>query len=166
MPKPEDECLGAVVCKNPGSASAPCGLQPINPPDVTLQNIKSFVGAAYLGKYGSQPATNKYVQVLNLFYLREQDLDTAIRRQKLLPYHRDSAEERTGGFPWIWFAWGDDHEYLNQFKTIFSNKTTKPVFLNKKISRCERRVPCQTDFAKHPQGMNKTLMVSGLQQVI
>ena len=102
-------CVGAVVGLNPGSAIGQNYLlgDTIGICDRTMDRIlKTFV-FAYQLKNKSIPS-GSYVQMLNLFYLREHISSLALaereQRSVLVLSHQDPAELQT--YPFLWLAWG------------------------------------------------------------
>ena len=159
-----DVCIGAVVGKNPGSATgAVCGkLVPVTP-DPTLKSIKGGVENAYMHKYSVCPAPNEYVQVLNLFFLCDPNLSTAIKKQRVLPSITDPTENKD--FPWVWYAWGSSNSYLNALKGRFVGKGRKLVYLDNSGS-FYNRFPHPPVLARHPLILKHALISSALQTVI
>lgn len=148
-PGANDDCIGAVVGMNPGSATGTVGggLHS-SAGDPTLRIIKGGVEDAYMHKYFALPASNKYVQVLNLFYLCDQNLATAITNHKTMPFTPIDQTEN-GMFPWVWYAWGASNTYLDQFKTRFMYRSRREVYLDSKGSSY-LGFPLITTTAKHP----------------
>lgn len=167
-PRIDDKCIGAVVCKNPGSATgAVCGkLVPVTP-DNTLKNINGGIEDAYMQKYSALPAPNEYVQVLNLFYLCDQNLGAAIKKHKKhknMPFMpTDQAENRK--FPWMWYAWGATNTYLNQFKPRFSGKSQQQIYLNNSGNHYNQ-FPAPPVLARHPLMFRRAWISRALQTVV
>lgn len=105
----EGTCVGAVVGLNPGSAKgdAEIGRETLGNCDPTMDRILSTFEIAFKLK-GLPVPEGAYVQMLNLFYLRDACASAAIAARdenaQLLTNARDKAEERE--FPFLWLAWG------------------------------------------------------------
>lgn len=176
-PKDNDMCIGAVVGKNPGAAlpsnSNILVLQPIAlGKDKLLPTVRNRVLDAYKALNAPLP-DRAYIQVLNLFYLCDPNLDAAIKAadnfQKMhgdLP--PDPAEEK--GFPWIWFVWGGDDKFLNPFKDRFRRGNPKPVFLGKTSMPGQYQgvydFPPDDVLARHTQGVSSTQIVDAISEVM
>ncbi len=156
IPSDDDVCIGAVVGKNPGSA------KPENPDDDSLQPIKlsgdillpsvhNAMKNAYLSIGKSIPGSG-YVQVLNLFYLCENNLEFAIDAiEKISPPPICPSEKKI--FPWIWYAWGNDLK-LRRFKTRFHLiKTSRSFYYNGSNKTIKEGLPDVDVPAKHFQGL-------------
>lgn len=85
-PLKTDICIGAIVGKNPGSAN-PCdktksSLQEINlDGDKLLSSVRNIIRKSYQEAKSKLP-NQGYIQVLNLFYLCNPDLEKAIEESK------------------------------------------------------------------------------------
>lgn len=108
-PSFEGTCVGAVVGLNPGSAKgdAEIGRETLGNCDPTMDRILTTFEIAFKLK-GLPVPEGAYVQMLNLFYLRDACASAAIAARdenaQLLTNARDKAEERE--FPFLWLAWG------------------------------------------------------------
>lgn len=100
-------CVGAVVGLNPGSAGNGKGGYCLGSCDPTMDRVLTTFEIAYELRKESVPL-NSYVQMLNLFYLREVNsaIATDMRDQNINCFqdNRDFAEDRT--YPFLWLAWG------------------------------------------------------------
>jgi len=126
-----DECIGAIIAKNPGSAKngknslgvlAPLKLDN----DKLLPTIKNWISEADHNKKAGQ-----YVQVLNTFYLCNPNLreafDSIMNKEKIDKLKEKQKADRTNtkngdklkiedfiaidpaekkSFPWVWIMWG------------------------------------------------------------
>ncbi|SFK54556.1 hypothetical protein [Methylophaga sulfidovorans] len=157
---PNDECIGAVVGKNPGSASPLYHSDGIIPIDIgndkLLPTLKSLIEKSYNNSNLSLP-DRKYIQVMNLFYLCEHNLPLAIhknmRSQKAI-----TCKSECNNYPWIWYLWGNGRDnnakLLNAFKQRFRTiKSEHHFYLDKNSSQIVWSMPDATDFAKHLQGI-------------
>ena len=105
----EGVCGGAVVGLNPGSAKgdAEIGGETFGECDPTMQRVLRTFEMAFKLK-GVPVPEGAYVQMLNLFYLRDACASAAIAARdgnvQLLAHARDKAEGRQ--YPFLWFAWG------------------------------------------------------------
>ncbi len=106
----EGICVGAVVGLNPGSAIGPANtsIDVVADCDPTMQRILKTFEIAYELKNNAIPK-KAYIQLLNLFYLREKHAPTATRikdqNSDVLQLHQDPAESRI--YPFLWLAWGN-----------------------------------------------------------
>ncbi len=145
-PRDSDKCIGAIVGKNPGSAKkkniSDKGLQKINlsknrPPskrwqkinlcgDNLLPTVRSIVKKAYdEAKIDVLPRC--YIQILNLFYLRDSNLDNAIKAMKKHHEPKKYASEEYE-FPWVWYVWGKENKCLSKYKKRFyQNKSNSKI---------------------------------------
>lgn len=106
----QESCVGAVVGLNPGSAIGPAdtSIDIVADCDRTMQRILKTFEIAYGLKNKAIPE-KAYIQLLNLFYLREKHAPTATQikneNSDALQLHQDPAESRTYSF--LWLAWGN-----------------------------------------------------------
>lgn len=102
-------CLGAVVGLNPGSAKgdAEIGRETFGECDPTMQRVLKTFEIAFKLKGVSVPE-GAYVQLLNLFYLRDARASAALAARdenpQILADARDKEEGRQ--YPFLWLAWG------------------------------------------------------------
>lgn len=166
-----DECLGAIVGKNPGSA-IPANetvreLQPINlNGDRLLPTVRNIVKKAYEEVEINLPERG-YIQVLNLFYLCNQNLGQAIAAMDNFG-EPPCCETEQNHFPWVWYAWGEPDQDLNDYKGRFAEMDTEAQFYydphQKKIIETW---PGFAGFARHTQGLKHACVIpyiSGLIQ--
>ncbi|OOP73200.1 hypothetical protein [Clostridium beijerinckii] len=162
-PSDEDICIGAVVGKNPGSAipaeNITDNLQSINlDGDQLLPNVKSIFTKAY--KVANKTiGTNTYIQVLNLMYICDKDLISAI--SKISEYDKIvNCEKEQKNYPFVWYVWGNSDKNLNKFKSRFSEiKADKHFYLHTKDKRIFVNIPSIDDPARHTQGLPHDLVV-------
>lgn len=108
-PSFEGTCVGAVVGLNPGSAKgdAEIGRETLGNCDPTMDRILSTFEIAFKLK-GLPVPEGAYVQMLNLFYLRDARASTALAARdenpQILADARDKEEGRQ--YPFLWLAWG------------------------------------------------------------
>ena len=176
-PKDTDVCICAVVGKNPGAAlprnPSVCGLQPINlGNDKLLPTVQNRVLDAYK-TLNKKPPDRAYIQVLNLFYLCDQKLDAAIKAaDEFQKTHGKLPEElaEKKHFPWMWFVWGGDDKFLNQFKDRFRRDKTKPVFLGKTSMPGQYQgiydFPADDVLARHTQGASSKQIVDAICEIM
>ena len=163
-------CVGAVVAKNPGSAAT--GTLPWGPmvigKDKMLPIVLSVFTQAYLHKHyqGNQPPKDAYVQILNLFYLRDHQLQPA--KSAIKNYGNPpicGSESNT--YPVVWFAWGGDDRSINHFKWRFDKISSKHRFYcDNKVPRIVESVPSIYDDARHPQGLTHAYLVPYLASIL
>jgi len=155
--KPNDQPIGAVVGKNPGSARPSDAaneklheLELAN--DKLLPTVRSIVARAY-SKAGIEPPDGGYVQVLNLFYLCDKRFGHAMRTIGRIPkLPSDKSEARH--FPWIMYLWGERDDakapYMVRFGRLDSDRH---FYFDKNRNRVVPSAPNRGSFAKHTQGM-------------
>ena len=153
-PTDSDNCIGAIVGKNPGSAK-PREFEPGNlfteiklDGDKLLPTVKNIIQKSMNTTDGIQ-----YVQVLNLFYLCNKDLHQAINSNKLFESPILCPSE-SKYFPWVWFVWGGSNFHLNKYKERFATLNSQKLFFyNKNQKEVIDRFPAHNDLAKHTQGL-------------
>lgn len=148
-------CIGAVVGINPGSAQ-PRTLSKHSEIDLDGDKFLPYVRNRFLaaGRLIGVPfERNAYVQVLNLFYLRNQDLNKALHRLRELeepPICLGEAQT----FPLVWYAWGGETEILAPLKQRFlARRDNNAFYMNRDRSSFGEGTPGPMVFAKHPRGM-------------
>lgn len=157
-----DKCIGAVVGKNPGSAKRSnnsASLQAIDlNGDKLLPTVKNIIQKAYQ-EANINPPKNAYIQVLNLFYLCNKNLDEAIVSMKNSHGPKTcKSEEKI--FPWIWYVWGAQDNTLDSYKKrFFRIQAGSHFFYDKNNGKIQNNVPDTKDFAKHTQGLRHDLIV-------
>jgi hypothetical protein len=169
-PSDQDICLGAVVGKNPGSAKPydnnSSYIQKIQlENDQLLPNVKSILVKAYQRAKKPIPS-NSYVQILNLFYICDRNLDQAIKN---IDAHPNLPICRTEGrnFPFIWYVWGGDNTKLNFYKSrILNIKSDKHFYLDTNTKKVITVAPRLSDSARHTQGLQHDLIVPYISTII
>ena len=167
---PQDCVIGAVVAKNPGSAlptnEAALGMQPIDlNRGMLLRTVRSIVIKAYTQSKQSWP-TGAYVQVLNLFYLRDARFRSALKRISQVPEPPvDRAEQKV--FPWTMYLWGRTDERIKRFTARFSTLIAPHHFyFDKNLNRLVFDRPDENSFAKHTQGLSQKPIVEYLATLV
>lgn len=162
-PSDDDICIGGVVGKNPGSAEPKdfnnCDLQEINlDGDQLLPNVRKIIEKAY--KYADKPIKAiSYVQVLNLMYITDKDLASAIRKNKNHDVTIICEKEKLH-FPFLWYLWGNDDNKLNSFKKRYSDiKSDKHFYFHTQNKRIVESAPSLENSARHTQGLKHELVV-------
>jgi hypothetical protein len=167
--KQNDICIGGIVGKNPGSAKATdptsVALQPIIlSGDNLLPNVRSIVSKAYDLKK-ERYLERGYVQVLNLFYLCDPDIDAALN--KISYDEPPKCKTESNEFPWIWYVWGDENKKLSKYKTRFNNiKTKHNWFYDQTNHNIQKHCPTESDFARHTQGLLHDKVIPYLSKLI
>jgi len=162
-----DICIGAVVGKNPGSAS-PSNLnsnamQMINlNGDKLLPTVRNiFIKAKTQAK--KPIGSNEYVQVLNLFYLCDNNLSTAITSYSTVgPCTSliDSAENKI--FPLVWYVWGSPDGRIDCYKQRFSGiNTNNHIYYHTTNNQVYCGFP-DTNPARHTQGLKHASIIPAL----
>jgi hypothetical protein len=161
-----DECIGAIVGKNPGSALPKDRILNI-PCEIELSNDKLLPTVRNIIKNGnSQLSGRKYIQVLNLFYLCNPKLDGAIRdyEQSINP-KACSTEKKI--FPWIWFMWGGYNKKLTEEKLRFKEiQSSRKFYLDNRTKTIIEGFPDDKICAKHTQGMRHDLVLPFLKEIL
>ena len=148
------QCVGAIVAKNPGSAK-PTQLGVLAPlsldGDKMLPSVRNRFVAAYQQANVPIP-DNAFVQVWNLFYLCNPNLDEACSTinhfSNALVCPSESGAPRA-----VWFAWGGNDSRLRPFKERFISFPHPSFYYDHHSGEVIKRVPVAEDFAKHPQGL-------------
>jgi len=154
-PASTDPCVGAIVAKNPGSATsetmgqlAPLSLNGDN----MLPSIRNRFRAAYALSGKPIPETG-FVRVWNLFYLCAANLRQAIKACAAITSPPFCTSESLLP-PIVWFAWGKSDKYLDPLKVRFQRlQLQRAFFFDNRQGKVVARIPQNDDFAKHPQGM-------------
>lgn len=155
-PKRTDDCVGAIIGKNPGSAQpskACAGLTGMSLGyDQFLRAVRDIPTKAYT-LAGVKLPERGYIQVLNLFYLCDPNLPTAIKSLQL-----DSdpifCETENKGFPWVWYAWGGNSPQLNPLKERFAGiRSEHHFYYDLALHAVVVGKPPLSATAKHTQGL-------------
>lgn len=158
-PNCNDVCIGSVVGKNPGSAKEEIkldnGYSIINlDGDKLLPTTKNIVSKFNI----KTPKERAYIQVLNLFYLCDKDLNKALNTYNLFKEDKKLlCTTETKDFPFVWYLWGVGNSSLNKMKDRFRDniKTQRNFFFKKEKGNFEpiERIPRNDELAKHTQGL-------------
>ena len=168
-PKEGDICIGAIVGKNPGSAKSSVNnseLQPINlDGDKLLPTVRNIVTKAYEQAQTPLPERG-FVQVLNLFYLCNPDLEAAITSFEQSNGSKNCSSEN-GHFPWVWYVWGGKSDKLSPFKKRFAAiNTANHFYFDKERSCIVNKLASANVFAKHTQGLKHEYVVPYIAQLV
>jgi hypothetical protein len=173
-PSRNDVCIGAVIGKNPGSAQptsrSNTSLQPIQlGNDKLLPTTRNIIVKAYknAGKEINN-GPNKYIQILNLFYLCNQLLDEARNEiKKFLPNHPICGTE-SNKFNFVLYSWGGPNAGLNEYKKRFVNNvlTANHIWFEYNSGETKKTLPCEVDSVKHIQGLSHELIVSHIAKIL
>jgi hypothetical protein len=163
------ECVGAVVANNPGSARPwredDIGKWARIKGDSTLGVVRScFIDAYALA--GRPIPQNAFIQMWNLFYLRNSNIKEACRQ---VAANSESCPTESIRSPKvIWYAWGKDDEdpdiarLVNKMKVRFASQDRANGFYfghkNRSGDDSESALilegaPSESDFVKHPRGL-------------
>lgn len=169
-PLDNDKCIGAVVGKNPGSA-IPNGkiTDDIQPIDLDGDNLLPTVRSIFLKAYENTNKTveaNSYIQMLNLMYICDKDLSSAIKKN--LNYEEPVVcEAEKKSVPFLWYVWGNSNKNLNEFKKRFGNiKADKHFYFNTKEKKMVDHSPASTDPARHTQGLPHDSVVPFISKIL
>ncbi len=175
-----DQCIGAVVGKNPGSAKqSKCISNDIQPleldGDQLLPNVKSIVKKSYEKVKVTIPE-KEYIQVLNLFYLCDKNLEKATKNFEQIKQHgniRYNCDTENQSFNWIWYVWGGKNKnqtidsLLNSLKERFRNlNSANHFYYAPKQSKIIYKVPSKSDFARHTQGLKHEFVIPHISGLI
>jgi len=169
-PCKEDICIGAIIGKNPGSAQPSdfknATLQPINLGNDKFLPIARNIMIKAHEKAGINldNCPNKYIQILNLFYLCDNTLKDAITKIKpFLPDHPICCSENKK-FNFIFYSWGGSNAGINTFKNRFLDKpkTNRHIWYDKNCNKVKYVIPQIDDFAKHLIGLSHDAIVHGI----
>lgn len=172
-PSKKDLCIGAVIGKNPGSArpmdNDNSTLQPIQlGHDKFLPTVRNIMIEAYNSAgIALQDNPNKYIQVLNLFYLCGKDLKTAragIHNIQTTPICRSEKNK----FNFIFYAWGGPNDGINDYKMRFirNSRTDNHIWFDNKTKKPKETIPHEDDFVKHTLGLRHKLIIPSVARVI
>lgn len=164
-----DHCVGAVVGKNPGSAKSSAigkGIQPISlDGDKLLPTVRNVFVKSY-GEAGIDLPERGYIQILNLFYLCDENLGQAIATFKENRHAKNCLSENKH-FPLIWYVWGDSSDELNPFKERFEQLKSSHHFYYDKVNGNVVSEPASIScFAKHTQGLRHDSVVPYIAKII
>lgn len=168
-PEVNDTCIGAIVGKNPGSASSDYlnrGIVPIRlDGDKLLPTVRNIVLKAHANSRIDVPLRS-YIQVLNLFYLCDPNLSNALTLIQQHSHPQVCIQE-SNPFPWLWYVWGGENNQLSPFKHRFqSTNAQKAFYFDPRKAQIIENVPGTSDFAKHTQGLKHELIVPYLSSML
>ncbi len=154
-PSDNDYCIGAIVGKNPGSAkSSDIALNGYDVIDLNGDKLLPTARNIFL-KYKQNIKSNEYIQVLNLFYLCNNNLDKAIKEYESISSDDLICTTEKKLFPFVWYVWGGGNSKLDKYKKRFSSIKTKRHFFflkNNNHYKMTDRMPEYNELAKHTQG--------------
>ncbi len=166
-PSNNDICLGAIVGKNPGSARGTISNKLVNihkNGDKLLGTVRNIFLEAYK-KCGKEIPENSYIQVLNLFYLCDADLNNAIKKYENSTSKIDESENKN--FPFIWYVWGGENKQLSNMKDRFNKINSKKHFYFDSRNDCiKENIPSNIDLARHTQGMNQEKVIDYISKIL
>ena len=166
--KVNDICLGAVVGKNPGSARGELSidLKEINlDGDKLLPTVRNIFIKSY-DLINMLLPNRAYIQVLNLFYLCEANLNLAINEAKRKAIKGICQAEKKS-FPFVWFAWGGDDKFLNIYKNRFSSIKANQFFYYDNQKRIiTQELPAGKSPAKHTQGLTHSFVMPHISNIL
>lgn len=154
-PEIASKCVGAVVGANPGSARPRVMDQQHeldHRNDKLLPYVRNRFNAAF-DLAGVNPPAGAYVQVLNVFYLCDADMGSAIDKLRSM---RDApiCISETKRFPLVWYAWGAESMTLAPFKERFlDRRDERTLYMKRDRKSFGSTPPGPMDFAKHPRCM-------------
>lgn len=106
-------------------------------------------------KYRQNIKSGEYIQVLNLFYLCDKNLDDAIKEYDSISSDDLICTTEKKLFPFIWYVWGGNNLKLNKYKERFSDISTNKHFFFSKNNNDYKMIdtiPKHNELAKHTQG--------------
>lgn len=167
-PGENSTCIGSVVGINPGSAR-PRKLSELyeldQKNDKLLPYVRNRFNAAF-ERSGQPVARGAFVQVLNVFYICNQDLNGALARLRQQPESPVcSSENRV--FPLTWYIWGAERKLLAPLKERFQSRSDTIAFYMRRDKKSFGfGVPGPMEFAKHTRSMPTGLVEAKLAQFI
>ena len=166
-PSNNDICLGAIVGKNPGSARGVINNKLVQidmQGDKLLPTVRNIFKKAYV-KSGKEIPDNSYIQVLNLFYLCDADLNNAIKKYENTTSKIDECENYI--FPFIWYVWGDENSKLSIMKDRFNKiNSNKHFYFDPETTSIKENIPSSIDFAKHTQGLKQEKVIDYISELL
>ena len=169
-PSDKDICIGALAGKNPGSAIPKiknnADIQPIDlHGDKLLPTVRSIFLKAY--KHANKTVkANSYIQMLNIMYICDKDLSSAINKFSACKTKLICDTEKKS-FDFLWYVWGNSDDNLNEFKKRFSNiNVEKHFYFNTKENKIIDHSPTSNDPARHTQGLSHDLVVPFISQIL
>ncbi len=163
-----DVCLGAVVGKNPGSAKGEVSidLKEINlDKDKLLPTVKNIFIKSYKLANIKLPE-RAYIQILNLFYLCEPDLNLAKdeAKEKII---KGICKTEKKDFPFVWFVWGGNDNFLNSYKNRFLTiKSHQFFYYDNEKGKVTQDIPTKTSSARHTQGLTHDFVIPHISKVL
>ena len=166
-PSNNDIFLGAIVGKNPGSARGAISNELVQidlQGDKLLPTVRNIFENAYK-KCGKEIPENSYIQVLNLFYLCDADLNNAIKKYENSTSKIDECENKN--FPFIWYVWGGENKKLSNMKDRFNKINSKKHFYLDPRNDCiKENIPSNIDLAKHTQFMKQEKVIDYISKIL
>ncbi len=166
-PSNNDICLGAIVGKNPGSARGVINNKLVQidmQGDKLLPTVRNIFKKAYV-KSGKEIPDNSYIQVLNLFYLCDADLNNAIKKYENTTSKIDECENYI--FPFIWYVWGGENSKLSIMKDRFNKiNSNKHFYFDPETTSIKENIPSSIDFAKHTQGLKQEKVIDYISELL
>ena len=161
----QQQCVGCVVGKNPGSA-IPRVQGALEELELDGDKMLLSVGNRFVAAYqvsGKPMPLGAYVQIWNLLYICNKNVREAARTAfSPRPCTTESHDP-----PFVWFAWGGSHNKLNAFKGRFLNRHYKRAFFYSPDSQAVvERAPAPTEMAKHTQGMPGSPAIAHLAKLL
>lgn len=130
-----------------------------------MPNIKSILDKGYQRAKKPNPK-NSYVQMLNLFYICDRNLNQAIKKIGVHPNPIICGTEAKN-FPFLWYVWGGDNKKLNFYKSrILNIKSDKHFYLDTNTNKVISVAPRLSDSARHTQGMKHNLIVPFISTIL
>jgi hypothetical protein len=175
-PSDKDKCIGAVIGMNPGSAK-PKNIKSdeiqeiVIGNDKTLPNIKSIFSKASIET--NLDVKHKYIQILNLFYLCNENADVAKNqaRDNIVKYLSEQyiCPSEKNKFNFIFYAWGLA-EGIDEYKTRFIDKnnpfSSHYLWFDKEKEKVMTTLPNKNDKVKHPIGLPHGALILPLRNLI
>lgn len=167
-PERESVCVGAMVGKNPGSAT-PKVLGELAPLELNRDKMLPVVRNRFNEAYrlaGKPLPLNAFVRVWNLFYICDPVLDSAIEKAakfQVLPLCSTENEV----VPVIWYGWGGDDQGILSFKERFLDRGSNvQFFYDHRRKEVIAQKPTAGFFARHTQGMPKKPIIEHLITIV
>jgi len=154
-PASDGNCVGAIIGKNPGSAS-PKVMSKLAALELGGDKMLPTVRNRFLDGYklaNKRVPENAFVRVWNLFYICDPNFYSASEKA-MYASELTNCETENEATPIVWYGWGGPDKRLNQFKERFTARKYPIEFHYDHHNSCVRNCsPSLDSFAKHTQGM-------------
>ena len=111
---------------------------------------------------------NPYIQILNLFYLCEENLTKARRKIKELKSTIPICLTEKNNFHFILYSWGGPNDGINEYKERFIGNmySENHIWYDYKKKETKDCIPNITDSVKHIQGLTHENVIPNITKLI